>query len=176
MTQLTLNVKISNTTKITSFFANFDKKSNLFDSKNIHKSTQTVMKRIKTFKQMHDNIKIMQNKFVIYQNKKRKMTSQLKEKDKIYLLTKNLTTRKKSKKLNHVKIELFFIKIQKKRVNYELNLFKDIKIHSIFHILLLESIDSKTFIQKTFHYHVQKKNEYEIEEILQQDDQRFLIK
>ena len=35
------------------------------------------------------------------------MTSQLKEGDKVYLLTKNLKTRKKSKKLDYVKVEQF---------------------------------------------------------------------
>ena len=71
---------------------------------------------------------------------------QLKNKNKIYLLTKNLKTKKISKKLNQMKIDSFFIKKQKKSINYKLNLFLNIKIHSIFHILLLKSTDSKTFI------------------------------
>ena len=82
------------------------------------------------------------------------------------MLTKNLKTRKKSKKLNHIKIELFFIKNQKERVSYKLNLFRDVKIHSVFHVLLLKSVDSQTFIQKTFHYEIQKENEFEVEKIL----------
>lgn len=171
-----MNVKISDITKVTSFFANFDKESNLFESKNVHKSTQAVIKKVETLKRMHDNIKNMQEKFAVYQNKKRKMTSQLKKKNKIYLLAKNLTIKKKSKKLNHVKIESFLVRDKKKRVNYELDLLKNVKIHSVFHASFLKSVDSETFIQKTFHYHVQKKNEYEIEEILQQNDQKFLIK
>ncbi len=134
------------------------------------------MKRIKTLKRMYENIKNMQKKFVIYQNKKKKMTFQLKKRNKVYLLTKNLTTKKKSRKLNHVKIKSFFIKDQKKRINYELNLLKNVKIHSIFHASFLKSVDSKTFIQKTFHDHVQKKNVYKMKVIMQQDDQKFLIK
>ena len=57
-----------------------------------------------------------------------------------------------------MKIEAFFIKKVKKLKNYELNLFKDAKIHSIFNIFLLKLIDFNTFIQKTFHYEKQKKN------------------
>ena len=74
------------------------------------------------------------------------MTSQLKERDKIYLLTKNLKIRKKSKKLNHVKNESFFIKIVKRLINYELNLFKNVKVFLVFHISLLKLIDSSTYI------------------------------
>jgi hypothetical protein len=118
----------------------------------------------------------MQIKSVKYQNKKRKMTSQLKEKDKMYLLTKNLKIRKKSKKLNHVKIESFFIKAIKRSINYELDLSKNARIFLVFHISLLKSADSNTSIQETFHYRVQKESRYEMEEILEQQDQNYLIK
>jgi len=70
----------------------------------------------------------------------------------MYLLTKNLKIKKKSKKLNHIKIELFFIKAVKESINYELDLLKNAKVFLIFHISLLESVDFNTFIQKTFHY------------------------
>ena len=77
----------------------------------------------------------------------------LKKKNKMYLLTKNLKINKeKSKKLDHVKIESFFIKIVKERVNYELNFFNDAKIFLVFHVFALKSIHSKTLIQIMFHY------------------------
>jgi len=118
----------------------------------------------------------MQIRSAKYQNKKQKMTSQLKKKNKMYLLTKNLKIRKKSKKLNHVKIESFFIKAVKKSVNYELDLLKNAKVFLIFHISLLKSVDSNTFIQETFHYHSQKKNRFEVEKILEKKSQRYLVK
>jgi len=94
----------------------------------------------------------------------------------MYLLTKNLKIRKKSKKLNHVKVESFFIKEVKRSINYELDLFKDAKVFLVFHISLLESADPSTFIQETFHYHSQKKNRFEIERILGKKNQRYLVK
>ena len=66
-------------------------------------------------------------------------------------------SKKKNRKLNHVKIELFFIKKIKKTINYELHLFENVKIHSIFYISFLKSIDLNIFIQKTFYYTTQKK-------------------
>jgi len=54
--------------------------------------------------------------------------------------------RKKSKKLNYVKIELFFIKIIKRLVNYELDLLKNVKVFLVLYILLLKLIDLNTSI------------------------------
>ena len=176
MTQLTFNSKISNTTKTIPSFANFGKKPNLFEKKLQHVSAQSAIKRAKTFKKIHSNIVRMQQKSTAYQNKKRKTMPQLKERDKMYLLTKNLKTKKVSKKLNHVRVGPFFIKQQKKSVNYELDLSSDTKIHSIFHVSLLKSADSKTLIQNTFYFQYKNENEYEVEKILTQNDQKYLIK
>jgi hypothetical protein len=94
----------------------------------------------------------------------------------VYLLTKNLKIRKKSRKLNHVKIESFFIKEVKKSVNYELDLPKNARVFLVFHISLLKSADPSTSIQETFHYYSQKKNRFEIEKILEKKGQQYLVK
>jgi hypothetical protein len=94
----------------------------------------------------------------------------------MYLLTKNLKIRKKSKKLDHVKVESFFIKEVKKSVNYELDLLKDARVFLVFHISLLEPADPSTPIQETFHYHPQKENRFEIERILEKKSQQYLVK
>ena len=52
----------------------------------------------------------MQQYFFKYVNRKRKIASLLKKKDKVYLFTKNFKTKKLNKKLDHVKIGSFFIK------------------------------------------------------------------
>ena len=111
----------------------------------------------------------MQTNSTTYQNKKRKTTSQLKERNKVYLITKNLKINKrKNKKLDHVKIKSFFIKVVKGRINYELNLLVDAKIFSIFHVFVLKLTHSKTSIQTTFRYQSQENQEYEVKQILRQ--------
>ena len=50
MTQLALNAKVLNIIKITLFFVNYSKKSNLFKKKRTHLSTQLVVKRIAILK------------------------------------------------------------------------------------------------------------------------------
>ncbi len=72
------------------------------------------------------------------------MASQLKEEDKIYLFTKNLKTRKLSKKLNHIKVESFLVKKTKELINYEFDLLKDAKVFLVFYISLLELANSTT--------------------------------
>jgi hypothetical protein len=176
MAQLALNAKVSDTTKVTPFFVNFGKKSNLFGQERKHLTAQSTIERVATLKKVHDNITSMQIRSAKYQNKKRKMAPQLKERDKVYLLTKNLKTRKKSKKLNYVKVGPFFIKAVKGPVNYELDLPKDAKVFLVFHISLLESADPSTPIQKTFHYKSQEKNRFEVEEVLEKKGQQYFVK
>ena len=177
MAQLTLNAKVSNTTKITSFFANFERESNLFEKSRNQVSTKATMQKGNTIKMIQENILKMQRSSTTYQNKKRKMAPLLKERNKIYFFTKNLKINKKrSKKLNHVKVESFFIKNVKGRVNYELNFSIDVKIFLVFHIFVLKSTHSNTSIQITFHYQFQEDREYEVERILKQRGQQYLIK
>ncbi len=119
----------------------------------------------------------MQERSIKYQNKKRKTAFQLKKRDKIYLLIKNLKIKKsKKKKLNYVKVGPFLIKKTKRSVNYKLDLSKNVKVFSVFYILLLESADSSIFIQKIFYYKLQKKNRYKVEQILKQQNQKYLVK
>ncbi len=60
----------------------------------------------------------------------------------MYLFTKNLKTRKLSKKLNHVKVESFFVKKTKKLINYEFDLSKNAKVFLVFYISLLKLANS----------------------------------
>ena len=180
MAQLALNAKQSDTTKVSPFFANFGKNPNLFGLPRENRSAQSAMERVDTMRKVHDNIVKMHTGSANYQNKKRKMAPQLKKGDKVYLLTKNLRykkkNRKRSKKLDHVKVGPFFIKASKGPVAYELDLPKDAKVHPVFHVSLLESADPSTPIQETFHYEVQEENEFVVEEILGKRGQKYLIK
>jgi len=78
--------------------------------------------------------------------------------------------------LNHVKVESFLIKKAKGPINYELDLLKDAKVFLVFYISLLELVDSTTPLQDTFYFHPQKEKQYEVEKILRQEGQKYLIK
>ena len=64
----------------------------------------------------------------------------------MYLLTKNLRIRRLTKKLDKVKVRLFFISKQISLVNFRLALPKDAKIYPVFYILLLELANLRTLI------------------------------
>ncbi len=66
MTQLTLNAKISNIIKITLFFANYSKKSNLFKKERTHLLAQLVIERVATLKKIYNNILKMQERLIKY--------------------------------------------------------------------------------------------------------------
>jgi len=50
MAQLTLNAKVLDITKITLFFANYNKELNLFEEERMHLLAQLVIERIATLK------------------------------------------------------------------------------------------------------------------------------
>jgi predicted DNA-binding protein (MmcQ/YjbR family) len=180
MAQLALNDRESDTTKATPFYANFGRHPKFFDmpydSPNANGAIWMVDNLKKVHNEIWENIKKQQDRTQKYQNGKWKEGPQLKKGDKVYLLTKNLKTQKPSKKLDHVRVGSFFIKTVKGPVNYELDLPQDAKIHPVFHISLLEPADPKTPIQETFHFETQEENEFEVEKILDQQGQQYLIK
>ena len=64
----------------------------------------------------------------------------LKEGDKVYLIRRNIKTKRLSDKLNHKKIGLYKIKKVKSLVNYELALLSNMNIYPVFYISLLELV------------------------------------
>ena len=64
----------------------------------------------------------------------------LKKGDKVYLIRRNIKTKRLSDKLNHKKIRPYKIKKIKSLINYELALPNDINIHLVFYIFLLELV------------------------------------
>jgi len=105
---------------------------------------------------------------ILYANKKRDREFTLKKKNKVYLLRRNIKTKKSSNKLNHTKLESYKILEIKELINYKLNLLTSMRIHSIFHICLLKSADSNTSIQtESSEIDSESQNvEYEVKDIL----------
>jgi len=85
----------------------------------------------------------------------------------------------KSKKLSNKSIESFKIVRDIKKINYELNLFKEMQIHSVFHAFMLQHCNQIISLQviETF---VELNKEYKIENILEKrmisEKAHYLIK
>ena len=71
-------------------------------------------------------------------NKKRSKGPDLQEGGMVYLLRKNIKTKRPNNKLNYTKLGLFRINAKLEPVIYKLELPKTMKIHNVFHIFLLE--------------------------------------
>jgi transposase InsO family protein len=185
MAQIAYNNKLSEATGVTPFFANHGRHPNLFTrSLDSNIQTDSAISSVQKLKEVHqkslENIAKAQSRAISYVNKKRKTAPLLKEGDKAYLLTKNLRTRRPTKKLDKVKVGPFFISKQISPVNFRLELPKDAKIHPVFHISLLEPADAQTPVQKDFHYQPDGEDEWEVEKIIRQrrnkGRQEYLVK
>jgi hypothetical protein len=74
----------------------------------------------------------------LYANKSKLGKPRLREKDLIYLLRRNIKITRPSDKLDSKKIDPFKIKRNIRDINFEFKLLPIMRIHLIFHILLLE--------------------------------------
>ncbi|KAI7201342.1 hypothetical protein KC365_g18742, partial [Hortaea werneckii] len=182
MAQLALNNNASETTRESPFFLNYGKAPNMFmeprTSVRADKAIVMAGELQKAHRTAQDAIRHSQQRIQKQRFKESKTAPQLKKGDKVYLLTKNLKTKRKTKKLDHVKVGPFLIAEQKGTVSYRLELPPDAKIHPVFHISLLEPAHPSATLQTTFHYQEQEDDEYEVEKIVDYDrnSQRYLIK
>ena len=79
-------------------------------------------------------------------NKERSKGLDFKERGIAYLLRRNIKTRRLSDKLDYKKLRLFKIKKKLELVTYKLVLPKDIRIYSVFYIVLLEKVSTNVEI------------------------------
>jgi transposase InsO family protein len=180
MAQLALNDKISETTGLTPFFANYGRHPELFRAPRPNPSAEKALIEASQLKETQEtiaeNIEEKNEKTRKQQDRKRKKGPQLKKGDKVYLKTKNLRTKKASKKLDHVKVGPFLVKEVKGPNTIELELPKDTRIHPVFHISLLEPADPETPLQETFQCEPEDGDTYEVEAIVGEQDGQFLVK
>jgi hypothetical protein len=92
------------------------------------------------YKQLSLDIKFIVQRTVHYYNSKCSIEPMLEKGDKVYLLRRNINTKRLSDKLDYKKLGPFKISEVVGLVNYYLELPKTINIHSVFHISLLEPV------------------------------------
>ena len=120
-------------------------------------------------KKLTKNLKFITLRFKLYYDKKRFEKIDFKMREKAFVLKKNMKITKKSNKLNHVKLKLFKILRNIKKISYKLKLSTNMKKkHSIFHISFLKSAHSNTLKTNISKKYIQDENEkkYEVEKIL----------
>jgi len=128
----------------------------------VHKSqSQKIILNIAEIKKLHKDLtnRIQQQK---------RQTTEVKPfvvEEKVYLKTDNIHIKQRSKKLNNKSIKPFEVKRNIKRLSYKLDLLKEMQIHSVFHVFMLQCCNQFISLQ-TIEMSVKLDKEYQVENIL----------
>jgi transposase InsO family protein len=134
--------------------------------------TSAQLKRL--HKHLQDELTFLNARMTHYANKKRLKGPTLKEGDKVYLLRRNIKTKRPSDKLDWKKIGPFKIDKKLSDYNYKLQLPPNTRIHPVFHVSLLEPAPAK--MKLAVDVEIEPTQEYEVEQILghrQKDNENF---
>ena len=148
--------------KVTSFYMNYRYNLEVWrEQKNISIKSQQTRIDISELKKLHqDLVQMLQA-----QPERITMVTSYRVGERVYLWTDNIKIKWASKKLNHQSIESFMIKRNIKDLSYELDLSKNMRIHSVFHAFMLQSCDQFISLQikPTL---IESNEEYKVERIL----------
>ena len=98
----------------------------------------TVDKIRDLYKKLAEKLQFVTERNIYYYNQKYNQKPILKERNKVYLVKKNINIKRLSNKLNYKKLKPFKIKQIKRSLNYKLALLKIINIFSVFYIFLFK--------------------------------------
>jgi hypothetical protein len=115
--------------------------------------------------QLREDLKFYQIQMAKYYDKTRLSAPILTEGGKVFLLRRNIKTKRPSDKLDHLKIGPFQVKSKIGRLHYELDLPATMKIHPVFHIALLEPAPDNIPLQEKLAVEPNEE-EYEFERIM----------
>ena len=169
LAQFAYNNHQHSTTRTSPFYANYGKHPNWDPNNNITTSTsEAATTKINKIVKLHEELSRMVNqggKNTAKQvNKKRLKGPTFERGNKVYLLTKNLKSKRPSSKLDHVRIEPFEVEKQTSKVNYQLKLPAKARIHPNFHVSLLEPALKNAPVQTE--WNIEEEEEYNVEKIL----------
>ena len=129
--------------------------------------------------QLRTELTFIQDRMKKHYNKTRLSGPTLKEGDMVYLIRKNLKTKRPSDKLDHKKLGPFKITEKISTSNYRLSLPKTMRIHPVFHVSLLEPAPKGVQFEGTVEIDPEEE-EYEVENILDLEERdgevKYLVK
>jgi hypothetical protein len=143
LVQFVYNISVAENTKISLVYATYKYNLEAYClAVTSEVDNQVVTLQVSDLKVFYEElvIEFFTKKIVLYYNTNYNIEPILKKGDKIYLIRQNIQTKQPNTKLDHKKLGLFKIKRIIGLVNYELVLPKNMNIHPVFHISLLELI------------------------------------
>jgi len=133
--QFVYNNTQNKTTEETSFWANYEYNPKVWQEPRAHRSqSQKAILDIAEIKKLHRDLmnRIQQ------QSEQTTEVKSFEVEERVYLRMNNIHVKQRSKKLNNRSIKLFKVKRNIKELSYELDLLKEMRIHSIFHAFMLQ--------------------------------------
>lgn len=183
LAEFAYNSSTTETTKVTPFFANYGYEPVAYREPNVivedNDAARIQVQKIQDLhKELAEELQFVAEKNAHYYNKTRSQEPTLQEGDRVYLLRKNINTKRPSDKLDHKKLGPFKIKQVKGPLNYELQLPTTMKkIFPVFHISLLEKAPpGAPPAPRTIAEPVNPLEEYDVEELLDCQYKRGTIK
>jgi len=161
--QFVYNNTQNKTTEETPFWANYEYNPKVWREPRVHRSqSQKAILDIAEIKKLHKDLtnRIQQQS---------EQTTEIKPfvvEERVYLRTNNVHVKQQSKKLNNKSIEPFKVKRNIKGLSYELDLLKEMWIHSVFHTFMLQCCNQFIPLQTT-ETSVEPDKEYQVENILE---------
>ncbi|KAF5011367.1 hypothetical protein FDECE_2512 [Fusarium decemcellulare] len=142
--QLAYNTTYNESTRLTPAYANFGFTPEAYRTPRQPKTINPkAILKSDDLKNLHEEMKteleFVRNRMTNYYDKKRLKGPTFSEGDMVYLATKNISTKRPTKKLDYKYIGPYRILRKVSENNYELDLPPKVRLHPIFHISLLES-------------------------------------
>lgn len=169
--QLAYNTSYHSSIKTTPMFANHGFTTDTYEE--ARKGPLNVKAMLKAddlrslHKEMQEELKHVQYRMKQYYDKKRIEGPTFEEGEMVLLSTKNLTTNRPSKKLDYKFIGPFPVKKKISESNYELDLPREIRVHPVFHVSLLETTQGNVMVRAgQDKLEVESPEEYEPEKII----------
>jgi len=130
-------------TGISPFYANYGYHPNISrDPQGVKPIAERAKVSVDKLRKLHEalteELQFITQKTTEYANRKRSEGPDLKKGGMVYLLRKNIKTKRPSNKLDHTKLGPYKIQRKLGPVTYELKVPESMKIHKVFHISLLE--------------------------------------
>jgi hypothetical protein len=183
LAQFAYNSSHNESTKCSPFFANYGFDPEIHRASRHGREVPKAYKQAKELKALHQELRqelaFTQGRMAQYYNQKRLKGPTFERGDKVYLIRKNIKTKRPSDKLDHKKLGPFEVTKRVSDSNYELRLPTTMRIHPIFHISLLEPAPRNARLQEKIEVDAPE-GEYEVETILSSRKQgtvtQYLIK
>jgi len=172
LAQFAYNSATNETTKYSPFYVNYGYKPQAYreplaDRTRAQTAITDATEIQDLWQQLSLDIQFFNHRMATYANRKRSVEPPLQKGDKVYLLRRNIDTKRPSDKLDFKKLGPFEIQEKLSTVNFLLKLPYDSRLHPVFHVSLLEPAPSSVPLSTGEEIQpINEDTEYDVDRIL----------